>query len=281
MIRFIITDLDGTLFHGHGDSLFDLTSENTEALAKARANGIRVLPCSGRTVTYALRLYELHDLGTPVIAAGLNAATIYDGKMVEKYTLKNDDIFEMIEFLKKYSDKYFNMQVQDDWNTRYFLHLDIPPATTYRETTGKDRCTEVGDINLLEYLNSGKGVCRFSIMSESAEDSNFLETKLREKFDELYTITRSGKKFLEINSKLGNKARFVSYIKEKYNLTNDEVAVIGDNHNDSFMYSESNYTFAMENGEDYLKESARFVVRSVAECIEECIKINNMEYNVK
>ena len=53
MIRFIITDLDGTLFHGHGDSLFDLTSENTEALAKARANGIRVLPCSGRTVTYA------------------------------------------------------------------------------------------------------------------------------------------------------------------------------------------------------------------------------------
>ena len=57
--------------------------------------------------------------------------------------------------------------------------------------------------------------------------------------------------------------------------------MIGDNHNDSFMYSESNYTFAMENGEDYLKESARFVVRSVAECIEECIKINNMEYNVK
>ena len=274
MIRFIITDLDGTLFHNHGESLFDLTSENVEGLKQAKENGICVLPCSGRAITYTLRLYELHDLGTPVIAAGLNAATIYDEGLVEIYKLDKDIVLKMMDLVNEYPGKFYNMQVQDEWETRYYSDLLAAPATTYRNATGKDKCTVVGDIDALEYVNSGRDICRFSIISHTASDSKFLEEKLREVFDDEITISRSSNTFIEVNHKIGNKARFVRYIKEKYNLTADEVAVIGDNHNDSFMFTESNHTFAMQSGDELLKNDAKYIVESVAECINMCLEMN-------
>ena len=42
MIKCLVTDLDGTLFDGHGASLFDLTKRNMEGLIKAKEHGLTI-----------------------------------------------------------------------------------------------------------------------------------------------------------------------------------------------------------------------------------------------
>lgn len=274
MIQYIISDLDGTLFEGHGESVFDLTKDNIDALLEAKEHGIRVLPCSGRAVPYSLKLYELYDLDKPVIAAGLNGSVIYDEGIVKTYQLDGKDVMKMIRLTEKYTDKFYNMQAQDLWEQRIYYYPNEYPAPMYREASGKDKCSMVSDIPLKEFIKNGGVIGKFSIGSKTVEDSKFMEDIIRSHFESSYTITRSSSTFLEVNHKLANKGGFVAYIKEKYNLNDDEIAVIGDNHNDSFMYSESNYTFAMANGDTELQKQARYIVDSVAECIKMCIRMN-------
>ena len=52
MVKCLVTDLDGTLFDGHGPSLFDLTQRNREGLIKAKENGLTIAGTSpdGRLV---------------------------------------------------------------------------------------------------------------------------------------------------------------------------------------------------------------------------------------
>lgn len=274
MIQYIISDLDGTLFEGHGESVFDLAKENIDALLEAKGHGIRVLPCSGRSIPYSLRLYELYKLGNPVIAAGLNGSVIYDEGLVKTYQLDGNDVMEMIRITEKYPDKFYNMQAQDLWEQRIYYYPNEYPAPMYREASGKDKCSTVSDIPLTEFIKNGGEIGKFSIGSNTIEDSKFMEDIIRTHFESSYTITRSSSTFLEVNHKLANKGRFVAYIKDKYQLKSDEIAVIGDNHNDSFMYSESEHTFAMARGDMNLQAQARYVVDSVAECIKMCIMMN-------
>ena len=68
-------------------------------------------------------------------------------------------------------------------------------------------------------------------------------------------------------------------MKNVLHLKSDEIAVIGDEHNDSFMFSHSEYSFAMSNGSDLVKKKARYVVDSVAQCIDTIIEINKKDSN--
>lgn len=268
MIKYLVTDLDGTLFEGHGDSVFDLAQENVYGLNKAKEHGLVVIPCTGRSIPYSLRLYKLFDLNEHIIAGGLNGGLIYDNEMVKELTLDSNDVLDMIKLVEEYPNTFINMQAQDLWNKRVYYNPNAHPAPFYREECLKDHCSEVCDETIKEYIEVGNVVAKFAISSETVEDSNFLEGILKCKYAEKYTITRSNPRFLEVNHKEAHKGNFVKYIKDRFGLNSDEVAVIGDNFNDSYMYLESFHTFAMANGEQALKAQAKYVVSSVGECID-------------
>ncbi len=277
MIKFLVTDLDGTLFDRHKETIFDLPEDTIEALDMAKEHGIRVVPCSGRTYPYSLRLYELYDLGTPILCAGLNGATIYHDGIKEEYPLQTNDVLTLLEEAKKYPDTWKNIQAQNDYNLRIYLDPTKDPAPRYRKESGKAKCSEVANCTLEEYLREGKPVLKFSLISPTKEASSFLEDMYTRKYGANFAIARSSDVFLEITSPKATKGAFVEYLCRTFDLRADEVAVIGDSGNDISMFAYSNYSFAMANGSKEAKDAAKYVVASIKECIEFILKVNGRE----
>ena len=83
MIKFIVSDMDGTLFEGHGETVFDLTERNQAALKRVQEAGIEFCVASGRMIGYGIRLLERYGF-RHIRAAGFNGAVCYDdGEFVD------------------------------------------------------------------------------------------------------------------------------------------------------------------------------------------------------
>ena len=66
MIRYLVSDLDGTLLHGHGESILDLSEVNKEGIKRAKEHGIHIIPATGRSVTYPIKLYEMYHFSDDI-----------------------------------------------------------------------------------------------------------------------------------------------------------------------------------------------------------------------
>lgn len=268
MIKYLVTDLDGTLFHGHGETIFDLTKENIEAIELAKKHGIQVIPASGRAIPYVLHLYELFDFSKDVWGAGLNGAVVYHNQTIEEHGLDIDDVCRMIEIIKPHTDCYYNMQIQDMWAQRTYYFTDSEPYFRYKKESSITNCCTVNSLTMEEYITKEPTIQigKFSVISYTKEQSSYLENLLRKEFDEKYIITRSNPTFLEVNHLLANKGHFIDTLVES-GIERDEIAVIGDSYNDTYMFRKVEQSFAMSHGDDLVKQDAKYCVNSVAECI--------------
>ena len=268
MIKYLVTDLDGTLFHGHGETIFDLSKENIEAIELAKKNGIHIIPASGRAIPYALNLYKLYDLSTDVWGAGLNGAVVYHNKTIQEHGLDIDDVCRMIEIVKPHTECYYNMQMQDMWEQRTYFSTTSEPYYRYKSESETVKCCTVNEIPMEEYIASGKDIQigKFSVISHTKEQSSFLEELIRKEFEGKYAITRSSATFLEVNNLLATKGHFIETLIQ-HGIQADEIAVIGDSYNDTYMFAKTKYSFAMNHADEDVKSMATYCVESVAECI--------------
>lgn len=278
MIKYLVCDLDDTLLYKHGESwLFDLTERNKKALRKIKNSGIILCIASGRTYLHGKKILEMFDLLDGALCCGLNGSIYYDnGELVLPKIVKPQDVLDMVEMIEKYPEHYFNMQIQDLGEHRNYYYPNRKPVEKYKKECEDLQIGIWDDTPLkdavMENLNMEIG--KFSITSDSKESSSLLEAVIREKYESEYTITRSGKGYLEITNLEANKGNFIRYIKETYHVSRDEIAVIGDNYNDISMFEESDVVFCMAQADDVVKEKADYVVQDVAECIDMCIQMN-------
>lgn len=275
MIKYIVSDLDGTLFEGHGETVFDLAIENEEAIERAKRVGIQIIPCSGRAIPYSLYLYNKYDFGTEVWIGGLNGAVVYHNQTVQEYALDINDVKRMIAIVKPHTDCYYNMQAQDMWDLRTYFSNQAEPYFRYKKEGAKTGCCSINEIELEQYIemNPDFQIGKFSVISHTKEQSSYLEALLREEFEGKYAITRSSAIFLEVNNLQATKGNFIQCLLET-GVKRDEIAVIGDSYNDVSMFEETPYSFAMKTAEDAVKEKASYCVESVAECIDWILKYN-------
>lgn len=269
MIRYLVSDLDGTLFEGHGETIFDLAEENKLAIEKAKRHGIHLIPCSGRAIPYALHLYELYGLSDDVWGAGLNGAVMYHNKTIHEYGLSVNDVLRMIEIVKPHTDCYYNMQAQDMWDLRTYFSNKSEPYFRYQKEGAKTKCCSVNEIELEPYLkdNLNCQVGKFSVISHTKEQSSYIESLIRKEFEGKYAITRSSGTFLEVNNLQATKGNFIQCLLDS-GVSKDEIAVIGDSYNDTTMFAKTDFSFAMNNAELEVKQMANYTVNSVAECME-------------
>lgn len=101
MIKWIVSDLDGTLFEGHGETVFDLSPANEAALQAVQNAGIEFSAASGRMIGYGIHLLEKY--GFPQIrTAGFNGAVCYDqGQFVVTHALAIRQIRQIVEITRK------------------------------------------------------------------------------------------------------------------------------------------------------------------------------------
>lgn len=281
MIKYLVCDLDDTLLYKHGeDSLFDITARNKEALKALQHSGIHFCIASGRTYLHGKKILEMFELIDGGLCCGLNGSIYYDNnELVNERYLNNDDVIKMIEIVEEYPNDFFNMQIQDVGENRNYYYPNMPPAFKYQKEIVDLGIGIWDETPLKEAIlnNPNMKIAKYSIVSDLKESSSKLEALLRKEYGEKYTITRSNSGYLEVTNKEAYKGNFIKYIKAKYQITADEIAVIGDNCNDVSMFEESNVAFCMAQADDSIKGKARFVVSDVAECISKCIKYNETQ----
>lgn len=80
--------------------------------------------------------------------------------------------------------------------------------------------------------------------------------------DDSWHLAFSEETFLDILDRKASKGEAVRVLQKMFGITKAQTAVIGDNFNDISMFSESCYSFAVDNACDELKRLAQFVVAS-------------------
>lgn len=276
MIKFLVSDLDGTLFYGHGDSLFDLADENRKMMAKLANNeDITFCVASGRNIYYGLHLMEKYHNKSRLLC-GYNGASIYDnGKVFEEY-LDISLIEKIYEISKKFTDIQ-DFQLLTSSGDRVFANACEEVITVYQIQMDEIGHGKVSPLSIEEYMNSDKNdVLKVTINFTTKEATNHAYNLLASVSDDA-TVTSSGGYTVEVNTKKRNKGSFIDYVMENYDVTKEEIAVVGDAFNDVDMFKAVTNSLCMSHASDVVKGYAKYIVNNVAECYEMILDINKNE----
>ncbi len=265
-IKLIVTDLDGTFLNSNHVTI---PQENIDAFKKAHERGIKVAIASGRTKILTDYLIEQLPFLDYLITS--NGACVYDlnsGKEVCSTLIDYSQSVEIFKILDEYNllyeiyfdgDCYMNSE-----SYKMFTPENVAP---HIYTLLKNFIKEVPDLAIL--LN-GKGMEKLNILSLSAKQRKEIEERVSLfgdfSFASSFPMDECRDGNLEITHKNSNKGYAVKSLAETLGLTSENVMTFGDGENDCTMLKFADYSFAMANGGDYAKNSAKFITDSNDDC---------------
>lgn len=274
MIKVVVSDMDGTLFAKHRETLFDLSQRNEEALENWRKLKRKFYVASGRTILYGQRVLEKYGF-EDVKVGGYNGAVYYDnGHIVYQHCCQKEDLVEIIHIVLQEFPTHLNVQLQTLDSQRVFLHPNQQQAQFYRKECQAIGLGRVSD-DALDLALATKPLqgAKLSILFDDPQITLACQKRLQEQFVNRYFVTTSNPHLIEIGNLLGNKGIFIQTLCKQINITSDEIAVIGDGENDLEMFDYSDHCFAMASGNPEVIRRAKYVVEDVAECLQLCAKL--------
>lgn len=279
MIKVLVSDMDGTLFEKHGETVFDLSERNELALNKIKNSDIDFFVASGRMIGYGIRLLEKYGF-EHVCAAGFNGAVCYDhNRIVATKPLRKELIAQIMELLMTQYPTTEIIQVQGLNSERIFCDVNLPIVEQYRKEIAKIGIGNAVDFTIWDFLAGKNEVLpgKLSITMPTHEACLAVIDSLKQLLKEECFVTMSNDTLIEIGNSLAHKGVFIEYLIQTYGYQKEEIAVIGDAPNDMEMFPYAGYQFAMASGKEQVKAAADRIVEDVAECIEICLEINRKE----
>ena len=133
--KMIFLDLDGTLL----DDNKRLPKENREAIDEALEQGHKVLICTGRPLSSAIKLLPLLGLDKPgCYAITFNGGLIYDAgekKAIYQVTLP----LEQVKYVFDKAYEYGKIHIQTYTDEGFICEYDTPESRFYEKSTQCDR----------------------------------------------------------------------------------------------------------------------------------------------
>lgn len=272
----MVIDLDGTLFQGHGESVFDLSTRSIQALELLKKEGIKICIASGRTIIYSLTLFDRYQLGEATLC-GYNGSVTYDkGKIIDEKILTKNDITDIYQAIQSYNTNYQTCFIQSLAGNRVLEKPEGPVFQMYLNNLKKDKVpTKLYEEKLIDFIqHSDEHIGKMSIIAHCNEDAINFRNHYKELFKDRFNINTSTKIYVEFTHPQADKSFFINYLKNEYGLKRDEIACLGDSYNDYGMFKEVDYSFIMQHGEESLFEKCYQVVEDVLVAAEEIVKIN-------
>ncbi len=258
-IKLIVTDLDGTFLNTNHVTI---PQENIDAFKKAHEMGIKVAIASGRTKILTDYIVEQLPFLDYLITS--NGAITYDmktGKAVCSTLIDNKQSTEIFNILKDYNliyEIYFKGDCYMS-NESYSM-FDAEHVSPHIHALLKDFIKPVAD---LETLINGQGIEKLNILSLSGEERLDLEEKINRTcnvaFASSFPIVKGANGNLEMTDINATKGFAVKGLADALNIGKESIMCFGDGENDCSMLSFANYSFAMANGNDIAKSTAKFV----------------------
>lgn len=245
MIKFIATDMDGTLLNSNNE----IHADFYPMFQSLKEKDIIFAAASGRQ--YYNLLERFKDIKDDMMFIAENGTfVVYKGKELIVNSLEKNIAKELIEIGRTIPNSYVILCGK---NSAYIESHDerlIKQTSKYYERYKiVENLTSIDD-DILKVT-----ICDFN---GSENNSNSYFDEYRDKVQ----ITVSGEIWLDIVAKGINKGVAINEIQNLLNIDYKETMVFGDYLNDLEMMSSAYHSYAMANAHDTLKKAARFIAKS-------------------
>ena len=245
MIKFIATDMDGTLLNSNNE----IHADFYPMFQSLKEKDIIFAAASGRQ--YYNLLERFKDIKDDMMFIAENGTfVVYKGKELIVNSLEKNIAKELIEIGRTIPNSYVILCGK---NSAYIESHDerlIKQTAKYYE-----RYKIVEDLTSIDDDILKVTICDFN---GSENNSNNYFDEYRDKVE----ITVSGEIWLDIVAKGINKGVAINEIQNLLNIDYKETMVFGDYLNDLEMMSSAYHSYAMANAHDTLKKAARFIAKS-------------------
>ncbi len=267
MIKCIVCDLDGTLFYGFGNDIYDLSDESVKALDTMKENGIQFAISSGRQYPIAREIMKryVHVFGP---SCNMTGSIIFDhDQIVWKNFMDRKEIDAVYEVIKDLDYGYIECFKEDGVCISEIKDLDFYHSIKDHESKDTlfgfkeniDRFSELGKIML---VHKDSETCRRSL------------EVIRKGLGGIVDFTISTGRYLEVIKKGCDKKNIIAYLEEAYGYSNDEIAAVGDSENDMAMLKGVKYSYIMSHACEELKRQCYRSVDNVLEAVKDVLEIN-------
>lgn len=247
MVKFIVTDLDGTLLN----SKKQMPNELGEVIQHLQEKGIIFVPASGRQYFNLLKQFSMMS-GEFMYIAENGAMVVKDGKTIVLDCIASEEAKKIVVAVRNIPTASA-LVCCDDYA---FAEDESKQEFVYSAVTYYDHYKHVD--NLLGYCDD-KNICKVAVFDEiNAEDNVYHQLKQVSKAN----VILSGNQWVDVMKPGVNKGSAISHIQKLFHLKKEECMAFGDYLNDVEMMDMCGYSYAMENAHPDLKAHARFIAPS-------------------
>lgn len=249
-IRLIGLDLDGTVLN----SKKQITPRTLEAIQKAIAAGIMVMPATGRPLSGV----DSSFLQIPGVEYALtsNGASVYrlsDRQLMFSDCFTHPKAVELLKILLEYK-AMTSVQMDGQAYVRSF-DGDVLNGVIQWELVEYFRKTRVVVPDLIKHVEeSGHPVEKFSLVFHQAEELRRATETMQSRDDNC--VTSSLTMNLEINTPSANKGTAMLALGQKLGIPKECIMGVGDSGNDYEMLRQVGYGVAMGNADERVKSVA-------------------------
>lgn len=247
-ISLVVSDVDGTLLTRDKT----LTDASRAAVQRLHEAGIGFTITSSRPTIGMRLLVEALRIALPV--GPFNGSSIVDRQMnpIEQHLIPAAAVQTSLDLLNEFCVDVW-LFTNEHWLTR---HPDGEYVPNEKHAIKADP-TIVEDF--APYLSRA---CKVVGSTSDFARLARCETAARKALGTQATAVRSQDYYLDITPPGQNKGTFVHAMARRLGISTDEVATIGDMHNDVAMFAVSGMSFAMGNASDDVKKLAKRVTAS-------------------
>ncbi len=241
MIKFIATDLDGTLADKEGR----IPREAFAVIKELARRNITFAVATGRQAVSVENDFEAVKDSIYVIAE--NGAVIKkNGCYQHVTTLDQQKAKEVIARLEALPDAYFMVCCKDKaYQNRQVAHFDKELDKYYHARVYREDLTTIDDEIVKIAVYHPEDVTRE------------IEGIIRTDYEDTFKILVSGKHWLDIGSPASDKGKAVAMLQEDLKITQEECMAFGDYYNDVEMLKQVKYSYAMAHALPDIKAVAR------------------------
>lgn len=243
MIKLIATDMDGTLL----DPIKRVGKNFESIVKKLNEKGVIFALASGRNYQRIKDKFKNTDLELMYISDNGNYIE-YKGEILNKNVLSNDDVKSLYKFLS--SKKYCKATYSNEKS----IYTD--DKVIYK--IGRIFMYKSEMVDNIEALN--EDIIKCSILVSPKHHKELVE-ELNKRFPHLHIVS-SSKHTIDVNYGSMNKGQAIKLLRERFNLTEDEVMVFGDYLNDTEMMVSCNHSYAVANAHEEIKKIAKYIAPS-------------------
>lgn len=244
-IKLIVTDMDGTLLN----SKHELPKSFENTYNKLKTNNIKFVAASGRQFYSIVDKFDSFPNTITIVAengAYINSA----GNEIAVNKIDKTKLIEIVQYIRTIPNTYLVLcgkkQAYIEQNDNMFINF-------FKEFYNEFQLVE-------DVLSMEDDFFKIALYNPNGSEENIYP--FLKEYESEFQIKISGYYWVDVMQLNINKGTAIKQLQESWNISKKETLVFGDYLNDIELFQQADYSVAMENAHDDIKEIATFETTS-------------------